>query len=178
MNTAFVSRLMINVPDSEKTPFLMKLQKIADRLNTQMAWILAVMYRESGVRSDSHYDVDGIPIGGGLIGFMRSTLKDSRYGGITLEQLLSLSLIDQLDYVELFFRDYVNKLKSFDDVGLAVFYPYAIGQPDNYIVGSEQGWDYAAKVGKMNSGFDVNKDGYVSIDDYKKFNAHKFPELS
>lgn len=178
VNSALIDKYIKNVPVSDRALFLQSLGSIANWLGVPLVWLLAIMYRESGVRPSAHLDgSDGVPVGGGLIGFLRSTLQDSRYGGISLESLLNLSAIDQLYYVQLYFQNYRNKLKSFSDVSLAVFYPNAIGKKDDYILGSEVSDSYARKVGSTNSAYDLDHDGYVTLAEYKQYMKSKFPEL-
>jgi hypothetical protein len=88
----------------------------------------------------------------GLIQFMPST---SRWLGTTNLDLYHMTNVEQLDYVEKYLMTYKGKYKTFDDLYLAIFWPAAIGKPDDYKIGSKE-------VARQNPIFDPNKDEQIT----------------
>ncbi len=87
----------------------------------------------------------------GLIQFMPRTATDL---GTTTTALKAMSAVDQMVWVEKYLRPYKGKMTTLVDTYLAVFYPAAIGKPDNYKLPD---WAYAG-----NEGLDVNNDKTIS----------------
>lgn len=90
----------------------------------------------------------------GLIQFMPST---ARALGTTIGDLEVMGATEQLDYVRKYFLPKKGRLKTLEDVYLAILYPAAIGKaPDSalFLQGTE--------LYRQNSGFDSNKDGVVT----------------
>jgi len=71
--------------------------------------------------------------------------------GITNYDLIHMSFIEQLDYVEKYLKPYKGKYHSFVDLYLAIFYPVMVGKPDTYTIKSDI-------IAKQNPIFDVNND--------------------
>lgn len=95
----------------------------------------------------------------GLIQFMKGAASDM---GVTLDQLKVMTALQQLDYVYLYFKRFTGKIKSLDDFYLAIFYPAAMGKPENTVLFYRD----LAKTSlayKQNSGLDLNKDGQITI---------------
>ena len=181
--------------------FFTKLKKIAADLGVQPDWIMAVMNSETGgtfnpqivnkqKASTPGYDGDGkqvksagIPDSAndferskyratGLIQFMPKTAKNL---GTSTQQLFKMSNVQQLDYVYKYFLSAKGKLKSFEDLYLYTFYPISVGKPDDYIIGSERGLDYAKKIVQQNP-LDLNKDGHITVAEFKEFVYKKIPK--
>ena len=89
----------------------------------------------------------------GLIQFMPSTAKGL---GTTTADLAKMSAVDQLFYVEQYFRPYAKRIASLPDMYMAILLPKYIGQPDDSVLFSE-GVAY-----RQNSGLDTDKDGVVT----------------
>ncbi|MCX2783514.1 hypothetical protein OQJ46_11015 [Microbulbifer thermotolerans] len=90
----------------------------------------------------------------GLIQFMPRTAKGL---GTTTEALAKMTAEKQLDYVEKYFLPYKGKLKTLEDIYMAILYPAAIGM-DPAAALFRQG----SKTYEQNSGFDKNKDGVIT----------------
>lgn len=144
------------------------LELTARRLDIRPEWLAAVMSFETGGSFDpaqkNHWAERtskelGKPYSGaiGLIQFMPST---ARMLGTTSEALAAMSFKQQLVYVEKYFAGAV--MKSLDDVYLKVFYPAAMGKPDDYVVGRRDDPGFAGRVYEQNAGFDKDKDGVVT----------------
>jgi hypothetical protein len=84
-----------------------------------------------------------------------------------------MSAVDQLDYVEKYLNAYKGKLKSYVDTYFAVFFPLAIGKPNDWVI---QGAGISAsQIARQNPAFDVNKDGKVQVWEVKKIMLEKLP---
>jgi len=92
----------------------------------------------------------------GLIQFLPSTLIAYKWG-ITINDLKTMTAVQQLDYVEKYLQPYSGRLQTLGDSYMAVLWPLAIGQSDSYIVFKKGDGYY-----ESNSGLDSNnKDGVV-----------------
>lgn len=184
-----------------KDAFLKKLQEISASLQVQPDWIMAVMNSETGGTFNPQivnkqkaitpgYDGDGKrvkPAGvadsandferskyraTGLIQFMPKTAKSL---GTSTQALYKMTNAQQLDYVYKYFLPAKGKMKSFEDVYLYTFYPLAVGKPEDYIIGSEKGLDYAKKLVQQNP-LDLNHDGHLTIGEFREFIYKKIPK--
>ena len=92
----------------------------------------------------------------GLIQFMPSTalgLDTSTY------ELSQMSEVEQLNYVYKYLSMYKGKMHSLEDVYLSIFYPAAVGEPDNYKMGLTP--EMQKKIAIQNPAYDINKDNVV-----------------
>lgn len=90
----------------------------------------------------------------GLIQFLPSTARGL---GTTTDALKAMTAVQQLKYVEEYFRRQIKTygpLKTLVDVYLSVFYPAAIKQPLTY--------EFPRPVWAANPVFDNNKDGKIT----------------
>lgn len=84
----------------------------------------------------------------GLIQFMPKTA----FGlGTTTAKLRLMSNVEQLDYVKKHLAPFRGKYNSFVDLYCAIFWPAAVGKPDDFRITSDI-------VAKQNPLFDINKD--------------------
>jgi len=92
----------------------------------------------------------------GLIQFMASTARGL---GTTVEKLAKMTVIEQLDYVGLYFKPYRNRMRNLGDIYSAIIWPAAVGKPDDFVL-----WNKNANPAqyKANSGLDTNQDGTVT----------------
>jgi hypothetical protein len=187
---------------SNADAFITKLVAISTQLGIEPNWLMSVINSETGGRFSSDtvnkqgklvagYDENGKLVKAkgeadhadsyqrakyratGLIQFMPRTAKGLK---TTTQALYKMSNVDQLDYVYKYFLPAKGKLKSFEDLYLYTFYPVAIGKPDNYIIGSEKGLDYAKELVKQNP-LDFDHDGYLSVKEFKQFIYKKIPAM-
>ena len=113
--------------------------------------------------------VEGEPATG-LIQFVPSTAKGL---GTTVDALYNMSNVEQLDYVKKFFEPYKSKILQYHDLYLVTFFPIGIGKPDD--------WVFEAKginrnsVAKSNPVIDLNKDGIITIKEFKDYALSKVP---
>lgn len=138
-----------------KSWFIWKVGEIASVLSIKPDWLMVVMYFESKLNSKAVNPLSGAT---GLIQFMPSTAQNL---GTTTDELKQMSNVEQLDFVYKYLKPYKGKMKSWIDVYLAVFYPVAMGKGDDYKITN-------AKVVDQNNGFDINKDGTITVSEIKK----------
>lgn len=145
--------------------FIDKVKIISSKLNINPSHLMMAMYKETG-GTFSPSIKNPTSSATGLIQFMASTAKQL---GTTTAQLRVMSAIEQLDFVYRYFLPYKGKLKSFADVYLAIFYPAGIGKPDS--------WRFPSWVYKANRGIDLNKDGIMTIGEFKKWAMKGQPKV-
>ena len=119
------------------------------------SWLMAVMWFESRLKASARNAQSGAT---GLIQFMpNGSIKEL---GTTAEALAAMTEEDQLVFVERYFveRGYAGKMKTLADVYMAVFWPAAIGKPDNTPLITDE----KSKAYVQNKGLDVDKDGQIT----------------
>jgi hypothetical protein len=91
----------------------------------------------------------------GLIQFMPDTAIKL---GTTTAALAAMSAEDQLNYVYKYFRPYAGRISSLSDMYMAILWPPAVGQPDDFEL-----WNKRTKptTYRQNAGLDANKDGSI-----------------
>lgn len=92
----------------------------------------------------------------GLIQFMPATARGL---GTTAEALASMTAVQQLAYVERYFKPYAGRLRSLSDHYMAILWPAAIGKPENHAL-----WDAATRptTYRQNAGLDSNRDRVIT----------------
>lgn len=121
-----------------------KIKDISTKLGINPNWLMYVINHESGFNPKA-YNPDGGATG--LIQFMPTTANGL---GTTTAELMNMNTLQQLDYVYKYFKRGAGKFHSIYDLYLFTFYPYAMGKPDTYIIGSEKSFDYAKKIKSVN----------------------------
>ena len=118
-----------------------KLANIAKRLNMKKADLIQIIAFESKANPSVVNSIGAT----GLIQFMPKTAKDLE---TTTQSLSKLTGYEQLDFVEDYFKKNTKgkKIKDLGDTYLVVLYPYAINQPENYVIGSENKKRYNARI--------------------------------
>jgi hypothetical protein len=84
-----------------------------------------------------------------------------------------MTAVQQLDYVEKYLKAYKGKYKNYIDVYFAVFFPLAIGKPDDWVI--QANGISALKVYNSNPAFRVLKDGKLRVWEVKKVMLEKLP---
>lgn len=153
--------------------FINKVKQVAYMLAYDPEWLMFVMNNESGFKANAVNPYSGAT---GLIQFMPDTAS---WLGTSTQDLKSLSRNQQLDWVLKYYKKWKQSgkvAKNSTDLALITFYPYAVNQPDDYKIGSEKSLERASSIAKQNPGLDMDKDGYISVLDYKKWLASKLPQ--
>ncbi len=91
----------------------------------------------------------------GLIQFMRPTAEGLK---TSTDKLKKMSAVQQLDYVKKYFFPFKNRLKTLEDVYLAILYPAGIGKPLSHVF-----FRKGTKVYDQNKGLDKNGDGKITL---------------
>ena len=136
-----------------------KVKQIAARLGVNPDHLMAIMWSESRLDPSARN-----PRGGavGLIQFMPATAEGL---GTTAEKLLKMTGEEQLDYVELFFRPYAARCRTFADLYLACFFPAAIGKPDGYVLQTRR--LPARVIARQNPIFDTDGDDRITVGEFR-----------
>lgn len=159
---------------TNRAAFVSKVQSVAAQLGINPNWLMALMWNESGLNEKAQNPFPPYPVG--LIQFVPQTAAGL---GTSTTALYNMSNVTQLDYVKKYFQSWAGRIKSFDQLYLINFFPAAFNQINNssYVFGSEYGDNYAREVGRVNPGFDLNKNGYVTMAEFKQYNRAKYPYL-
>lgn len=131
-----------------KKEFLIKVFEICDLLKIPVAdWLMFVFWFETAHTFD-HRIQNKATKATGLLQFMPKTAISL---GTTVDELKEMTNVEQLEYVYLYLKPYANRIHSFVDLYLAVFYPVAIGKPDSFTITADI-------ISKQNPIFDTNRD--------------------
>lgn len=90
----------------------------------------------------------------GLIQFMPSTARGL---GTSTDALAQMSAVEQLDYVEKYFRPYAKRVHTLSDMYMAILLPKFVGQPEDSILFLDPKISY-----RQNAGLDANRDGKIT----------------
>jgi hypothetical protein len=162
MNLAFIEKVHEN-----RASFAEKVVNISGKLGIEPGWLMGVMNSESGL---NHRAVN--PNGGatGLIQFMPAT---ARHLGTTTAALLSMSNIEQLDWVYRYLKPFTGKMRDYTDVYFTIFFPLAVGKPDDWVFQARGLSAYA--VARDNPVFDLNKDMKLTVGEVREAMMHRIP---
>lgn len=94
----------------------------------------------------------------GLIQFMPATAQAL---GTTTDALAKMSAVKQLDYVEKYFLPRKGKLKTLEDLYMAILWPAGIGKPNDYVLFRKDD-PLNPKRYVQNAGLDYNGDGVIT----------------
>jgi hypothetical protein len=138
--------------------FCQRVREIADSLGADPNYLMACMAFESGETFSPSIKNAAGSGATGLIQFMPSTAQAL---GTTTEELASMTAEEQLDYVEKYFKPSRGKLKSLDDVYMAILWPAAVGRPSAYVLFAKNDPTHPKRY-IQNAGLDFNKDGKIT----------------
>lgn len=134
--------------------------KTARELNISPEWLILVIYKESrGVTTITNSKSGAM----GIIQWLPSTAKCLGYNVDTIKKM---TFTEQLVLVKLYLikTGKLDRVSSYEDLYLCVFYPRAVGKHNNYVIGRRN-----SRVTKMNRSVDVNKDGIITVRDFKSY---------
>lgn len=151
-----------------KTDFIASVKDIAQKLGFVPEWLMQVFMIESSL---NHRAVNPVTKATGLIQFMPATAARL---GTSIEALKAMTNVQQLTYVYKYLLPYRGKIKSYQDLYFAVFFPAAIGKPDNWILQASS--LSASKIAQQNPIFDLNKDGVVTVEEVRQAILNKVPQ--
>lgn len=146
--------------------------EVSQKLGINPSWLMLAMYFETaGSLSPAKRNFIGST---GLIQFTRDSAGDNFkwVGGkkYTFDALALMSFEDQLrGPVYEYFKPYAGKMKTFNDVYLTIFFPLAVGKPENFVLQTSH--LSASLIAKQNTVFDRDKNSSITkseITDYFK----------
>lgn len=155
-------------PGTERTDnvFRYAVWQMAERLDGDVNAYAAIMSLESGFRPDiKNPYADAV----GLIQFMGPT---ARALGTTTAALRKMSALEQLPYVEKFYRKAVG-VKDPGTLYMLTFLPAFANRDDSFVLGEQDsaeplyGSTTKGKIYEQNWGFDDDKDGVFTVGDVK-----------
>jgi hypothetical protein len=147
----------------------MAIKELSDKLFVPEEWLLRLFRIESGNNPRAVNKTTGAT---GLIQFMPAT---ARRLGTTCAALKCMDYDAQLDYVYKYLCPYARRFMQFSDLYFAVFFPAAIGKPDDYVLKSSS--LSASKIAQQNKCYDVNKDGRLNVGEVKQI-IEKFKNVA
>ncbi len=128
--------------------------KAFDWTDEHAGWLMACMAFESA-RTFSPSIRNAAGSGAvGLIQFMPSTAKAL---GTRTEALAQMTPVEQLGYVEKYFKPYAQRIHSLSDMYMAILLPKYVGEPDDSVLFTEGTVAY-----RQNSGLDQDSDGNIT----------------
>ena len=98
--------------------------------------------------------------GSGAVGLIQFMPQTAALLHTATDKLAALTPLAQLDYVDLYFRPTLNRLRNLGDLYCAVLWPAGIGQPDDAVL-FEKGGDHP-KLYLQNAGLDLYHDGDIT----------------
>lgn len=142
-----------------KDAFLARVRLICSDLGINPNWLMAVMYKESGINSKAVNRGGGAT---GLIQFMPDTAKNL---GTTTAALYAMSNVQQLDYVKRYFQPYAKWIHSYADLYLVTFFPAALPMAQDWIFHTNT--LTAETIGKANPAINYGKPiNKIAFSDY------------
>lgn len=119
----------------------------------QVNYLMACMAFESG---ETFSPSVKNAAGSGAVGILQWMPSTAIGLGTTTDKLASMTAVEQLKYVEKYFKPYAKKIKSLSDTYAAIILPKYVGKSDSEVLFSG-GIAY-----RQNSGLDANKDGKIT----------------
>jgi hypothetical protein len=152
------------VPSVKREPFSEKVKQVCRELGIDPNWLMMVMKAESGLKASAKNYQNGRLVAVGLIQFVKPTAESL---GTSLERLLSMDMIEQMDYVKKYFSPYKGRIKSYYDLYLINFFPAGIGKSDDWVF--ETSRQSRRLIASQNKGIDINKDLKITMSEFKQY---------
>ncbi|WP_035277965.1 transglycosylase SLT domain-containing protein, partial [Desulforegula conservatrix] len=138
--------------------FRVKVKEIAERLETDPNWLMAAMAFET---AETFSPSIQNAAGSGAVGLIQFMPATARSLGTTTDFLGRMQPEEQLYYVGSYLKPYKGRLKTLEDVYMAILWPAAIGKPLNHVLFKKDD-PKAPKRYLQNKGLDFNKDGVIT----------------
>lgn len=148
--------------------FISKVITGCNQLGIDANSLMAVMWFESDL--DPH-KVNPISGAVGLIQFMPATAASL---GTSIDALMKMSNVQQLDYVFKYLAAYRSRIKTFIDLYFAVFFPLAIDKPLDFVMESKN--LSRSIIARQNPVFDRNKDGKITVAEVQDTLFERIPQ--
>ncbi len=150
-----------NYKGPDRSAFAEKVKTISAELGIDPNWLMSVMYKESRVNPAA---VNKTTNATGLIQFMPDTARSL---GTTISELAAMSGVQQLDYVRKYYLPYKGRMKSYFDTYIVVFFPAAVGKPDDWVF--ETSRLSRSKIAQQNKGIDLDGSGHITVGEFKQY---------
>lgn len=161
------------VPIAYRAAFIQKVILVSKNLGINPNWLMAIMQFESaGTFSPAITNSLGYT---GLIQFGTAAATSL---GTTTAALRSMTAVQQLSYVEKYYKMWFKQLRitvpdSFVDTYLITFFPAAVNKGLDFVVRSNG--ISAASLAKSNPIFDLNKDRQVTVAEIQEVMLKRLP---
>ena len=149
------SRRNLNTILREQPEFWWEIHGVAARLKTHPAWLLNVMASESLFDADARNPLPG-QSASGLLQIIEATARGM---GTTANAIRQMSPLQQLRFVERYFKPFTGQLNTLADVYTAVLRGSVIEGGDAVIVVNSKN---EQRVYSLNKSLDLNNDGYIT----------------
>ncbi len=137
--------------------FRAKVREISNNLNVDPNWIMAVMAFETGATFNP---AEPNKAGSGAIGLIQFMPGTAQGLGTSSRALANMSAVEQLDWVEKYYKQYKGRVRSIGDAYMAVFMPgKGLGRPDSFVLIDR---DKQPTTYRQNAGLDRNHDGKIT----------------
>ena len=155
--------------EKTSTPFREGLIALGEKLNINPNYLAAVMANESGFRPWIKNPI------GGATGLIQWMPRIAPLYGTTTDALKCMTDVEQLEYVEKFYKPYRGKIDSPGTAYMVTFLPAFAFKPDDFVLGRKD--DQTALYGKTTLhmvwrdnrlAFDPQSRGYFTVADVKK----------
>jgi hypothetical protein len=93
--------------------------------------------------------------------------------GTSCAALKAMTNVQQLAYVYKYLAPFAGKMTSYIDLYFTVFFPIAVGKPDNWTFQTSK--HSASKIAVQNPVFDINKDGRLTVAEVREAMLKKVP---
>src|SRR5262249_21098955 len=147
---------LLPVPGLEKTSdaFKTKVIQIASDLKVNPNFLTAVMSFESGESFGPSVKNAAGSGAVGLIQFMPATAKGL---GTSTKALAAMTAEEQLDFVERHLRRFKGRLRTLEDLYMAVLLPSAVGKPNDHVL-----FRRGTPAYSQNAGLDADRNGEIT----------------
>lgn len=137
--------------------FRAKVIAIAKGISADPNWLMAVMAFETG---ETFYPYVANGAGSKAIGLIQFVPSTAAGLGTTTQSLARMSAVEQLDWVEKYYKPFSGRVRNLGDAYMAVFWPPGIGKPDSYVL-----FTSADPAYEKNKPLDRGNKGYITRGD-------------
>jgi len=153
----------------ERQQFADSVRRIGSFQGFNPDWLMACMWSESKFDHQVQHKKSRAT---GLLQLMPFVAEEL---GVSIEELLAMSAIQQLEYVERYLSRVIARYGVPETPGrfyLLILYPKASNKPDSYVL-----YAWPSRAYKQNAGLDENKDFRVTVADIEARHRRLFPGL-
>jgi hypothetical protein len=107
-------------------------------------------------------------------GYITITGNTAKGLGTNVEKIQNMTGVQQLDYVYKFFKPYVGRIKSAQDLYMVTFFPAAMGKDDDFILQTK---DLSAEtIASQNKVVDLNHDNQITKGEFDEYVTKGLPK--